>query len=127
MIVTQGAGRCEGDDQAFAHIYAQSKRVLNSNAAPFTRIQKVQFFSSSIGRAKLARPVDRGFSVSRSMRHPFEIPQPNFRKYGRTRWRAEFGGLQPSCAMAAPPRVSYFPSTAMCRPRRSGRDARAQE
>lgn len=95
MIVTQGAGRCEGDDQAFAHIYAQSKRVLNSNAAPFTRIQKVQLFSSSIGRAKLARPVDREFSVSRSMRHPFEIPQPNFRNYGRTRWRDEFGGYSP--------------------------------
>lgn len=60
---------------AFAHIYAQSKRVVTSNAAPFTRIQMGACSSFPVidWASETCAPVDRGLSVSQSMRHPLEI------------------------------------------------------
>lgn len=93
ILLSQGAGRCGREGMAFAHIYAQSKRVVTSNAAPFTRIQMGACSSFPVidWASETCAPVDRGHSVSQSMRHPLEIlrsptsARPFYNRAGRVR------------------------------------------
>jgi len=117
ILLSQGAGRCGREGMAFAHIYAQSKRVVTSNAAPFTRIQMGACSSFPVvdWASETCAPVDRGLSVSQSMRHPLEILRSPTSARPFELVRDEYSGrvpppLRPDGRLQ---RVSQRPSTAL--------------
>lgn len=120
IMMTQGAGRCGREDLALAHSpYAQYKRVLNSDAAPFARIQRVQFFSSSTGCVRnLRATVEKGHCIA-EVCGTVLILQSNFRAAAVWPYGMSSEGSASSGALCVPAasrvQVSYRPLIAIKR------------